>query len=62
VALSPLAASITHDEIDAGYAYRASKAAMHAIWRSFAIEWRSLGIACLLLCPEDMQSPAKLPW
>jgi NAD(P)-dependent dehydrogenase (short-subunit alcohol dehydrogenase family) len=58
VALSPLAASIAHHEIDEDYAYRASKAALHAIWRSFSIEWRSLGIACLLLCPEDGQHPA----
>jgi NAD(P)-dependent dehydrogenase (short-subunit alcohol dehydrogenase family) len=57
VAISPLAASITHDEIDEDYAYRASKAALHAIWRSFSIEWQSLGIACLLLCSEDARSP-----
>jgi NAD(P)-dependent dehydrogenase (short-subunit alcohol dehydrogenase family) len=57
VAISPLAASITHHEIDEDYAYRASKAALHAIWRSFSIEWQSLGIACLLLCSEDAQSP-----
>jgi NAD(P)-dependent dehydrogenase (short-subunit alcohol dehydrogenase family) len=57
VAISPLAASITHNEIDEGYAYRASKAALHAIWRSFSIEWRSLSIVCLLLCTEDAPSP-----
>ncbi len=57
VALSPLAASISHNEIEEDYVYRASKAALHSIWRSFSIEWRSLGIACLLLCPEDAPSP-----
>src|SRR5262249_53563583 len=51
VGMSSLAASIASYQISGHYAYRASKAALNAIWRSFAVEWRPLGIVCLLLRP-----------
>ena len=56
VGISSLAASIARYEISGHYAYRASKAALNAIWRSFAVEWRPLGIVCLLLRPGRVRT------
>jgi NAD(P)-dependent dehydrogenase (short-subunit alcohol dehydrogenase family) len=54
--ISSLAASIARYEISGHYAYRASKAALNAIWRSFAVEWRPAGIVCLLLRPGRVRT------
>jgi NAD(P)-dependent dehydrogenase (short-subunit alcohol dehydrogenase family) len=56
VGISSLAASIARYEISGHYAYRASKAALNAIWRSFSVEWRPLGITCLLLRPGKVRT------
>jgi NAD(P)-dependent dehydrogenase (short-subunit alcohol dehydrogenase family) len=56
VGISSLAASIACYEISGHYAYRASKAALNSIWRSFSIEWRPLGIICLLLRPGKVRT------
>ncbi len=56
VGISSLAASIARYEISGHYAYRASKAALNSIWRSFSIEWRPLGIICLLLRPGKVRT------
>jgi NAD(P)-dependent dehydrogenase (short-subunit alcohol dehydrogenase family) len=55
-AISSLAASIARYEISGHYAYRASKAALNAIWRSFSVEWRPLGVTCLLLRPGKVRT------
>lgn len=52
VGISSLAASLTRCEAGGRYVDRASKAALNSLWRSLSIEWRQLGIACILLCPE----------
>jgi NAD(P)-dependent dehydrogenase (short-subunit alcohol dehydrogenase family) len=56
VGISSLAASIARYEISGHYAYRASKAALNSIWRSFSVEWRPLGIICLLLRPGKVRT------
>src|SRR5262249_25893473 len=56
VGTSSLAASIASYQISGHYAYRASKAALNAIWRSFSVEWRPLGIVCLLLRPGKVRT------
>ncbi len=52
VGISSTAASLTRREAGVCYVERASRAALNSLWRSLAIEWRQLGIACILLCPE----------
>lgn len=52
VGISSLAGSLTRGEAGGGYVDRASKAALNSLWRSLSIEWRPLGIGCILLCPE----------
>jgi NAD(P)-dependent dehydrogenase (short-subunit alcohol dehydrogenase family) len=54
--ISSLAASIARYEISGHYAYRASKAALNAIWRSFSVEWRALGVTCVLLRPGKVRT------
>jgi NAD(P)-dependent dehydrogenase (short-subunit alcohol dehydrogenase family) len=56
VGISSLAASIARYEISGHYAYRASKAALNAIWRSFSVEWKAAGITCLLLRPGKVRT------
>lgn len=56
VGVSSLAASIASYEISGHYAYRASKAALNSIWRSFSVEWQPLGIVCLLLRPGRVRT------
>lgn len=54
VGISSLAASIALSKVSGQYAYRASKAALNSIWRTFSVEWRPQGIACLLLSPGEL--------
>ena len=56
VGISSLAASIARYEISGHYAYRASKAALNAIWRSLSVEWRPAGVICLLLRPGKVRT------
>jgi NAD(P)-dependent dehydrogenase (short-subunit alcohol dehydrogenase family) len=56
VGISSLAASIARYEISGHYAYRASKAALNATWRSLSVEWRPLGVTCLLLRPGKVRT------
>jgi len=43
-------------DVPGQYSYRASKAALNALWRSLAIEWRSLGIICIVLWPGKVRT------
>jgi NAD(P)-dependent dehydrogenase (short-subunit alcohol dehydrogenase family) len=61
VGMSSIAASLTRREAGVGYVERASRAALNSLWRSLAIEWRQLGIACILLCPEPHAAVAPDP-
>ena len=56
VAISTLFASIGGDDSGGRYAYRASKVALNAFWRSLSIEWRPQGIVCLLLRPGHVRT------
>jgi NAD(P)-dependent dehydrogenase (short-subunit alcohol dehydrogenase family) len=56
VAVSSLAASMAKYDVPGQYSYRASKAALNALWRSLAIEWRSLGIICIVLWPGKVRT------
>jgi len=56
VGISSLAASLTRYDIAGQYSYRASKAALNSLWRSLAIEWRPLGIICLVLRPGKVRT------
>ena len=49
--MSSLMSSISSNDWGEQYAYRASKTALNAMWRSLADEWRPEGIACVLLRP-----------
>ncbi|MBB5753460.1 SDR family oxidoreductase [Prosthecomicrobium pneumaticum] len=51
LAMSSLMSSISSNDWSTQYAYRASKTALNAAWRSLATEWRPEGIACVLLRP-----------
>ncbi len=55
-AVSSLAASIAGYPIAGHYAYRASKAALNALWRSLAMEWRAAGLIGLLLRPGKVRT------
>jgi len=55
-AISSLAASLSKYDVPGQYSYRASKAALNSLWRSLAIEWRSLGISCILLRPGKVRT------
>jgi NAD(P)-dependent dehydrogenase (short-subunit alcohol dehydrogenase family) len=56
VGISSLAASMTSYRVEGHYVYRASKAALNQLWRSLAIEWRPLGITCLVLRPGKVRT------
>lgn len=46
------------------YLERPFRAAAHALWRCFSIEWRDSGIACLVVAlddPDDATEIARLP-
>lgn len=51
IAISSLMASIAMNDFGTQYVYRASKTALNALWTTLALEWRSDGIACVLLRP-----------
>ena len=55
-AVSSLAASIASYPIAGHYAYRASKAALNALWRSLSMEWRASGLIGLLLRPGKVRT------
>jgi NAD(P)-dependent dehydrogenase (short-subunit alcohol dehydrogenase family) len=56
IAVSSLAASMAKYDVPGQYSYRASKAALNALWRSLAIEWRPLGIICIVLRPGKVRT------
>jgi NAD(P)-dependent dehydrogenase (short-subunit alcohol dehydrogenase family) len=56
VAISSLAASMAGYEVPGQYSYRASKAALNSLWRTLSIEWRPLGITCILLRPGKVRT------
>jgi NAD(P)-dependent dehydrogenase (short-subunit alcohol dehydrogenase family) len=56
VAISSLAASIARYDVPGQYAYRASKAALNSLWRSLSIEWRAVGIVCIVLRPGRVRT------
>jgi len=49
--MSSLMSSISSNDWGTQHAYRASKTALNAMWRSLADEWRGDGITCVLLRP-----------
>jgi NAD(P)-dependent dehydrogenase (short-subunit alcohol dehydrogenase family) len=51
VAMSSLMASIARNDAGGQYVYRASKAALNALWKSLAVDWRALGLICLVIRP-----------
>ena len=51
VAITSKMGSIADNESGGAYAYRSSKAALNAAWRSLAIDWAADGIAAALLHP-----------
>jgi NAD(P)-dependent dehydrogenase (short-subunit alcohol dehydrogenase family) len=51
VAISSRLGSIGANENGGLYAYRSSKAALNAAWRSLAIDWRGAGLICVVLHP-----------
>ena len=56
IGISSLAASMTSYRVEGHYIYRASKAALNQLWRSLAVEWRPLGITCLVLRPGKVRT------
>jgi NAD(P)-dependent dehydrogenase (short-subunit alcohol dehydrogenase family) len=56
VGISGLAASFAQYRIGGQFAYRASKAALNSLWRTLSVEWRPLGITCLLLRPGKVRT------
>ncbi len=50
-ALSSLMGSIAANDWGTQYVYRASKSALNVMWGSLALEWKPLGITCILLRP-----------
>lgn len=61
VAISSRLGSMSANETGGHYFYRASKAALNAVWHSLGIDWRADGIACFVLHPgwvrTDMGGP-----
>jgi NAD(P)-dependent dehydrogenase (short-subunit alcohol dehydrogenase family) len=61
VAITSRLGSMAENDSGGLYVYRSSKAALNAVWRSLAIDWRPAGITCLLLHPgwvrTDMGGP-----
>lgn len=51
IAITSLMASIGRNDMGGQYVYRASKAALNALWKTLAIDWRGLGLICLLIRP-----------
>jgi NAD(P)-dependent dehydrogenase (short-subunit alcohol dehydrogenase family) len=57
VAVSSLAASIGSGyAVPAQYIYRASKAALNALWRNLSVEWRPLGLIGIMLRPGRVRT------
>jgi NAD(P)-dependent dehydrogenase (short-subunit alcohol dehydrogenase family) len=50
-AMSSLMCSITANDWGTQYTYRASKTALNAAWSALAMDWKPLGLACVLLRP-----------
>ena len=61
VAISSRLGSMAANDSGGLYAYRSSKAALNAVWRSLSVDWQAPGIACLVLHPgwvrTDMGGP-----
>ncbi|PTQ66395.1 SDR family oxidoreductase [Celeribacter persicus] len=51
MAMSSLMSSISANDWGTQYSYRASKAALNALWSALAREWTAEGISCTLLRP-----------
>jgi len=62
VAISSRLGSISCNDDGGFYAYRSSKAALNAVWKSLAIDWRAAGMICVVLHPgwvaTDMGGPS----
>ncbi|HLY56012.1 MAG TPA: SDR family oxidoreductase [Stellaceae bacterium] len=56
VALTSRLGSVAGNESGGFYVYRSSKAALNAVWRSLAVDWRSSRIACAVLHPGWVQT------
>jgi NAD(P)-dependent dehydrogenase (short-subunit alcohol dehydrogenase family) len=56
IALSSGLGSIGSNTSGGLYAYRSSKAALNAVWKSLALDWRPLGIACAVVHPGWVQT------
>jgi NAD(P)-dependent dehydrogenase (short-subunit alcohol dehydrogenase family) len=61
VAITSRLGSIALNDTGGLYVYRSSKAALNAVWRSLAIDWKPLGMICAVLHPgwvrTDMGGP-----
>lgn len=51
IAITSMLGSISGNESGGFYVYRSSKAALNAVWRSLAVDWRQTGIVCAVLHP-----------
>ncbi|MCI5074111.1 SDR family oxidoreductase [Oricola sp.] len=51
IAMSSLMSSVSANDWGTQYSYRASKAALNALWSALAREWTGEGITCTLLRP-----------
>jgi NAD(P)-dependent dehydrogenase (short-subunit alcohol dehydrogenase family) len=56
VGISSGAASIGIFEQNGYYAYRAAKAALNSLWRTLSVEWKPLGITCMVLRPGRVRT------
>lgn len=56
VALSSILGSITANESGGILAYRSSKAALNAAWRSLAIDWKDSGLTLAMIHPGWVQT------
>ncbi|AJE47580.1 SDR family oxidoreductase [Celeribacter indicus] len=65
LAMSSLMSSIAANDWGTQYSYRASKAALNALWSALAREWTAQGITCTLLRPgmvaTDMTDHRGIP-
>jgi NAD(P)-dependent dehydrogenase (short-subunit alcohol dehydrogenase family) len=51
VAISSRLGSIACNDSGGFYAYRSSKAALNAVWKSLAVDWQAAGMICVVLHP-----------
>lgn len=56
VGISSGAASIGVFQQNGYYAYTAAKAALNSLWRTLSVEWKPLGITCMVLRPGKVRT------